>query len=408
MNSKDTQYLFIDMNSFFASCEQEKDKSLRNKPVAVTPVNVPTGCIIAASYEAKKMGVKTGTRVGEAKIICPEIIIKQSNVNLYLSFHEKMIKTLYDFSPFVTIKSIDEAVIKLTPSEQNSQKALGLAINIKRALKQNLGECMNASIGIGPNAWLAKMAAESKKPDGLVELKIKDLPMFFKSLKLTDLKGINFHLAKRLNGLGIYRPIDLFNTNVEILRHKMGLAGDYWHLRMHGAEIDTSDISATGRSSFGRKTIGHSHVLAPIMRTWPKAWAVCQKLAEKTARRLRENKLTARKIQLVLSFVPHDHWKKTVNVLPFSDSQTITRIIYGLWQEIPQENQPIKIAITVSNLEPNSQTRKLFPAEERLDKLYVAVDKINDRYGAFTIKPATILIAHDAAPNRISFGKPIF
>jgi len=400
MRPKNTQYLFIDMNSFFASSEQEKHISLRHQPVAVTPTNVSSGCIISASYEAKAFGIRTGTKVGEAKLICPQIIIKESDVNLYLDFHEKMIKTLSDFSPFVTIKSIDEAVIKLTPREQNSTTALKLAKDIKAKIKIILGQYMRASIGIGPNVWLSKMAAESKKPDGLVELKIKDLPNFFRKLELTDLKGINFRLAKRLNGLGIYRPIDLFNTDVETLRKKMGLAGDYWHLRMHGATIDTFNSQT--------KTIGHSHVLAPIMRTWPKAWAVCQKLVEKTARRLRENKLAAQKIQLLLIFSSRTHWKKSVSVLPFSDSQTMTKTIYNLWQEIPKENQPIKIAMSVSNLQPNSQARKLFPAEEKLDKLYSAVDKINDKFGSFTIKPANILNAHDAAPNRIAFGRSIF
>jgi DNA polymerase-4 len=396
----DTLYLFIDMNAFFASCEQQTHPQLRHKPVAVTPVNVPSGCVVSGSYEARAFGVKTGTSVSEAKLLCPNITVLESNVNLYLDFHQKLIKILSGFSPFLVIKSIDEAVIKLSLSERNSQSAIKLAKNIKETIVQKLGKYMRSSIGIGPNVWLAKMAAESEKPDGLVEIKINQLSEFYNTLKLTDFCGINFRSARHFNALGIYRPIDLFLLPRDILSRKLGIAGEYWYLRMHGYNIDIFAPKT--------KTIGHSHVLEPIFRNWPKAWSVCQKLIEKAGRRLRQEKMTASGVHLGISFLHQKWWHKGVKTSVFSDSQTFSQIVQKLWQEVPRDAKPLKIAVSLYNLNsPTAYQQKIFSQMQKIDDIYYAVDKINDRYGNFTIKPASLMSVESSAPNRIAFGRPI-
>ena len=119
------------MNAFFASCEQQDNVGYRHKPVAVTPINTDTGCIISPSYEAKAYGVKTGCSVREAKKLCPGIIIIEAHVKKYLQFNQQLVRVLFNFSPFVTVKSVDEAVICLSPAEKNSEVALKLAQDIK-------------------------------------------------------------------------------------------------------------------------------------------------------------------------------------------------------------------------------------------------------------------------------------
>lgn len=399
---KDTQYLFIDMNAFFASCEQEMHPELRHKPVAVTPVNVSSSCIISPSYEAKAYGVKTGILVGDARLLCPLITIKESDVKLYLKFHNKLAKILTDISPFTAIKSVDEAVIKLSPSEQNTNTAWKIACNIKKKIREEIGQYLRSSIGIGPNVWLAKMAAESKKPDGLVEVKLKNLRQFYQSLKLIDLKGINFRMAKRLNTSGIYKPVDLYSANAQTLREKLGIIGDYWYLRLHGYDIDMLERELP-------KSIGHSHILEPMLRSWPKAWAVCQKLVERAGRRLREEKMVASGVHLWLRYLGKEHWHKGIKSSLFSDSQTFLKIVAKLWQEAPKESRPLGIGVKAFNLSrPLGVQQNIFPHEQKLVKLYQAIDKINDHYGAFTIKPANILQVESSAPNRIAFGKPIY
>lgn len=394
---QNTQYLFIDMNAFFASCEQQNNPLLRGKPVAVTPVNVSSGCIIAASYEAKKIGIKTGTKIVDAKFMCPDIVITESNVPLYIDFHKRLLNVLHDFSPFLTVKSIDEAVIKLSPNEKNSQSAQELALKIKEKIKNNLGEYMKSSIGIGPNIWLAKMAAESKKPDGLVEVKLENLTEFYKTLKLTDLKGINFRMEKQLNKLGIYRPIDLYLTPAEELRKKLGIWGEGWFLRMRGFDIDTSKSK--------NKTIGQSHVLEPIFRKWPCAWQVCQKLTERAGKRLRSEKLIASGVHLHIRYLGRNSWNKGVKTSSFSDSQTFLKLISTLWSEAPKDFPPLGIGVRAYNLTKlDGYQLKIFSEMQKIDNLYKAIDKVNDKFGDFTLKPANILPVNSSAPKRIAFN----
>lgn len=400
---QNTKYLFLDMNSFFASCEQEANFDYRHKPVAVTPINTPNCCIVSASYEAKAYGIKTGTSNKDAKAICPQIIIIEADVKKYLSYHQKLVGVLFSFSPFVTVKSVDEAVIKLSPSEQNTNSAIKLAKQIKNKICQDLGQYLKCSIGIGPNVWLSKMAAESQKPDGLVELKLADLSQFFAKLELTDLKGIAKRMEVQLNYRGIMSPIDLYLSSAENLRKKLGIGGEYWYLRLHGYDTDTC-INLDQRG----KSIGQSHVLEPINRSWDRAWQVCQKLVERAAKRLRDKNLQAEGVGLYYRQIAGSWWHKTYKTAAFSDSQTCLKLIKKLWDETPKENPPLKIGIQLFNLShPNSYQQKIFPQMQKLDDLYKAIDDINDRYGAFTLKPANLLKIDSAAPVRISFGQPI-
>lgn len=398
---QNNKYLFIDMNAFFASCEQQNNFNFRHKPLAVTPINTDNGCIISASYQAKTYGVKTGQFVKDAKKICPHLIICQSDVRLYLSFHQKLVQILKDFSPFLAVKSIDEAAIKLSPQEKNSPLSQQIAGKIKEKIWQKMGKYLRCSIGIGPNIWIAKMAAESDKPDGLVELKIADLPRFYQSLQLTDLKGINERMKIRLNRMGIFRPLDLFLASPQNLREKMGIMGDYWRLRMHGYDLDSSLIEQDNKS------IGQSHVLEPRYRNWPDAWSICQKIVERAAKRLREHGLFAQTVMLYIKYLGADSFHKTIKTDQFSDSRTFLQNIKILWDQAPKNHRPLKIAVTLSNLTKiEGYQQKIFPQMQKIDDFYRAIDQINNRYGHFTVKPANILKVDSAAPKRISFGLP--
>jgi DNA polymerase-4 len=407
------KYLFIDMNSYFASCEQEANPSYRNKPIAVTPVNTANGCIVSASYEAKAYGVKTGTLVRDAKKICPGIIIKESNTYLYLDYHKKWTKILSNFSPFISIKSIDEAALKLSPSERNSGFAHALALKIKNVIESRVGRYLKSSIGIGPNVFLAKQGSDFQKPNGLFEIKIENISEYYSSIKLTDIKGINIRMERRLNTLGFFTPLDLFNATNETLKRKMGMIGEYWYLKLHGYDLPDAERILP-------KSIGHSHVLPPKFRSWKLAWSVCQKLIERAGFRLRSYGLQAEGVYLGIRFLtsadtlryqqlnrPHG-FRKHLKTQPFFDSHTFSSLIFKIWQEIPKADYlPLKIAVTMFNLKkPSFRQQKLFESFERQENLSFAMDLINDKYGAFTIKSANVLLAEDSAPNRISFGKP--
>jgi len=406
---KNTKYLFIDMNSFFASCEQEINQCLINKPVAVTPFNGDSGCIVSASYEAKKFGIKTGTLVKEAKIICPKIIIIESNTKTYLYFHEQIKKILYSFSPFVNVMSIDEAAITLSPSEQQSHIAKKIAISLKEKIKNKLGKNLRSSIGIGPNIYLAKQASEFKKPDGLTEIKLENLADYYRRISLRDLKGINFRMESRLKSHQFYRPIDLYLSSSNNLHKHLGIVGQYWYFNLHGYDLFTTNPNQF-HTIINKlpKSISHSHVLEPQYRNWESAWSICQKLIERTGYRLRKQQLESSTVELYVKCLNHYSYHRNINVISFSNSTNFSRYIKTLWKEIDTNYTPLKIAVRLSSLNNNTTKQyNLFKVNNKPILAYKAIDKINDKFGSFTIKPASILIAKNAAPNRIAFGKPI-
>lgn len=406
---KNTQYLFIDMNAFFASCEQQANPNYRHRPVAVTPYAGKSGCVISPSYEAKALGIKTGTSVGDAQKICPNIIIVESNVNDYLQIHNKLKQILFSFSPFVRVMSVDEAAIKLSPSEQTSKIAKNIALFIKQKIYDSLGKYMRSSIGIGPNIYLSKQAAEFEKPDGLTEIKLNKLPYYYEQIKLRDLKGINFRIEARLNSVGFYKPIELYLTSANNLRKKMGIMGEYWHLNLHGYDVLCNMPNSSNNKEDLPKSIGHSHVLEPKYRNWISAWAVCQKLITRAAMRLREQDLNAGGVSLYIGGYNHFRFLKGVKVPYFSDSFTFTRQIKFLWDQIDKQQTPMHIGVKMFNIAQSRNNQiSIFPKEDKIQKIFNSVDLINDKYGSFTIQPASILFAEDSAPNRIAFGKPIY
>jgi DNA polymerase-4 len=190
--------LFLDLNSYFASVEQQLNPALRGKPIAVTPVLADGGCCVAASYEAKKFGVRTGTRVGEAKRLCPNIQFVKTQHRVYVEMHHKIIEAVETCIPVEQVMSIDEMSCRLARDEQDPERAVALAMKIKHAIATRVGECMRCSVGIAPNRFLAKVGTDMQKPDGLVVIQSHELPDKLHGLALQDLAGIGPRMAANL------------------------------------------------------------------------------------------------------------------------------------------------------------------------------------------------------------------
>jgi DNA polymerase-4 len=275
--------LFLDMNAFFAQCEQQANPKLRGKPVGVAPYTGDTGCVIAASYEAKRRGVKTGTIVWKARQLCPDIIIIEPDTVKYRSIHQAITDVLGRYGPFRAL-SIDEMVLPLWPNERPYALDIGRAI--KADIREAVGDYLTCSIGIGPNQFYAKVATDLHKPDGLVEITMESARDVLSRLKLTDLPGINMGMERQLTARGIFSPMILFDAPVGRLRRQLGVVGEYWHLRLQGFLIDEVE--------FARRSVGHSHVLEPRLRVPSRAMSVLRKLVERVGYRLRKGNLWAR------------------------------------------------------------------------------------------------------------------
>ena len=232
--------LFVDMNSFFASCEQQENYWLRGRPVGVCVYTGRQGCVIAPSVEAKLRGVKTGMRLDMAMELCPDLVPVETHPARYREYHVKIIELLRTFSDDVVPKSIDEAVMDLTNYQLVYKDMSRLAMTIKQAIKQKIGDWLRCSIGIAPNVFLAKLASDVKKPDGLTIITPETIDDVLRSMRLTDLPGIGERMAARLEAGGIHTPLDLRYASPEHLRAVCkSIIGWHWHLRLNfGGEVD--------------------------------------------------------------------------------------------------------------------------------------------------------------------------
>src|SRR6266568_9254101 len=232
VNHNDPLLMHIDLNSCFATCEQQAYPRLRGKPLVIAAYDSPRGCVVAPSIEAKERGIKVGMTVAEARLLCPGVIVRMPDPPKYRAVHVKFAKIFRDYSPSVTPKSIDEAVIDF--SRMNNQvlrvtNLVAIGTEIKKRMKQEIGEWMRCNVGIGTNRFLAKTAASLHKPDGLDVITHENVEQVYQSLTLTALCGINTRYQARLNAAGIFTPMQFLEASCEKLHKQVfqSIAGYY-------------------------------------------------------------------------------------------------------------------------------------------------------------------------------------
>jgi DNA polymerase-4 len=271
------QWLFLDLNAFFASCEQQENPALRGKPIIVVQTPTDSACAIAASYAAKGFGIKTGTLVRDARRLCPDVIPVQANHRLYTDYHERILKAVDTCLPVEKVCSIDEMACRLMGTERQVDVARELALKVKRALREQVGECLTCSIGIAPNVFLGKVGSDLQKPDGLTVITKDNLPDVLLGLELQEIYGIGERMEQRLHRAGILTVAQLWNaTPFQLRRVWGGINGLLFHQMLHGVDIQPP-------SSRFSKSISHQHVLEPDLRTNKGAHNFAQHLLTKAA-----------------------------------------------------------------------------------------------------------------------------
>lgn len=414
-------WLFVDLNSYFASVEQQDRPELRGKPVGVVPMMADTTCCIAASYEAKAFGVRTGTIVADAKRMCPGIVFVEGRHELYTQYHHRVVEAVESCVPVTAVCSIDEMACRLMGRERPLLNALELGRKVKATIRERVGECLRSSVGLATNRYLAKVASDMEKPDGLIALTVDILPEALSHLELRDLPGIGAKTEKHLNDRGIKTMRELMALDCEQAGQVWGSVwgGRLWHW-LRGEDFGAAETEHL-------KSISHSHVLAPEMRTREKAWAVAHKLLHKAAMRLRTNGLWAASVGLAVGFavprtaagmpnpvsrfgVPSKGWHAELRVTECQDNQALIAALRKLWDSQPSEGHyqnPYFVGVNLGGLVPDHlHTLSLFDSmegEQSRRKLLSAMDHINKKYGLSTIAPATMLSAYKAAPTRIAF-----
>ena len=418
-NDSAMNWLFVDLNSYFASCEQQARPELRGRPVGVVPMMADTTCCIAASYEAKAFGVKTGTIVADAKRMCPEIVLVEGRHELYTEYHHRIVEAVESCVPVTAVCSIDEMACRLIGRERHLRAALDLGMKVKRTIQEKVGPMLRSSVGLATSRYLAKIASDMEKPDGLVALPLDILPEALSQLTLRDLPGIGARTEKRLNEKGLHTMDQLLAMDCDRLGEIWGSVWGQrlWHW-LRGEDFEMAELEH-------QKSISHSHVLAPELRTSEKAWGVAHKLLHKAAMRLRTKGLWASNIGLAIGFavprsenmpvsrfgVPARGWRSEIKLHECQDNQTLIAALRRLWDSHPKGTQyehPYFIGVQLNNLVPDRlHTLALFDGleeEQSRTRLNAAMDQINDKYGMSTLAPAAMLTAYKAAPTRIAFN----
>jgi DNA polymerase IV len=295
----------VDMNAFFISCEMTRDDSLVGRPAAVAgDPKKRTGIILAANYEARSRGVKTAMVLHEALKLCPKMLLVPPDHHFYGQKSEEVMDVLSNYTPIMEQNSIDEAWLDMTGSEGLFGKPVEAAQRIMDEIKDKLG--LWCSIGIAENKFLAKMAAEMKKPLGITELWKHDVPAKLWPLPVKEMHGIGGKAAEKLNRMGIGTIGEIAKSDADLIVKAFGKYGNEIYLHANG--IDNSPVLA--RKAGDIKSIGRSTTLPEDISDIEKAKVILMELADDIG-------MTARR---------HGKKGRTVHItLKYSDFQVVTR-----------------------------------------------------------------------------------
>lgn len=389
-NTTSPSIMHIDLNSCFATVEQQARPRLRGRPVAVVNRRTDTTMIVTASYEAKAMGVKLGMRLRDAQKICPGLIGLESDPPKYKYVYHQLMRIMSDYSAHVRMKSIDEGVIDFSESTAAlaGRDLREIGWEIKQRLWDEVGCAMNCNVGISTNRFLAKMAASLHKPNGLDVITAENLREVFASLELEDLTGIAHRNAARLRGVGILTPLEFLDADEITLRKIVfkSVCGTEWHQRLRGWEIDKRD--------FDLKSAGRQYVMDGYRLPHAEVLKRLHHLCEETGAKVRSKNRVARGVMVYARTYDYGGWHaKYMAPLPFFSNEAIYMHARRLFERAPDGIK--MIAVTCYGLEKAGRERSqlsLFGDElAREHALTEAVDEINQRYGARVIHSADTL-----------------
>ncbi|UAJ11658.1 Y-family DNA polymerase [Glacieibacterium megasporae] len=413
------RWLYLDLNSYFASVEQQLDPALRGRPIAVAPVHTDSTSAIAASYEAKAFGINTGTPIWEAKAKCRDLVVVPARHEEYVRFHHRIVAEVERHVPVTAVCSIDEVACRLCDNESGRAAVGDLARRIKAGIAANVGTELKSSIGVAPNRLLAKMAADMEKPDGLTVLDAECLDARLRALRPNDIPGVGKNMEKRLAAAGVVTMARILDLDP---REARSVWGNVWGERLHwllkGVDLPERETQ--------RRTIGHSHVLGPDKRHPDRARLVARRLLMKAATRLRRMECRTGFVVLTVkgekgeavggdgSRTPGLRWSHGQKLVAAHDSFTLLAVLDGLWLRMRAElaeQRYRQVSVTFLELTTAAETQlALFDAgpavtpetEARRLALSAAIDRMNTRFGR-----DAVTVGHDSAGASRSSGPKI-
>jgi DNA polymerase-4 len=392
------RWLFLDLDSYFASCEQQARPNLRGKPVGVVPLMAETTVCLAASREAKRFGVKTGTLVAEARVRCPDITFVLARHDLYTLYHKTIVEAVETCLPIDSILSIDEMICGLGGSQRVLGNARTLAEKIKMTLRRQVGETLTCSIGLATNRFLAKVASDMNKPNGLTVIGRDDLPVMLHPLKLRDFPGIGPQMERRLLSHGVTSVKELCGLSKDRMAEVWGgIVGERFYYWLRGDDVELADTV--------HRSLGHQHVLEPEFRNAQGAWMVTKKLLVKAAVRLRKEGNYARRLTVAIHFTGGDSWSEDYKLEETQDTLALLTALRELWRKLPK-GSPFRTGVTLSDLVPKDRHQLSLLVNPARENLGQAMDRLNAKYGKGTVSVGGLMEQDQkGAPTRIAFHR---
>lgn len=398
--------LYLDFDSFFASAEQQLDPALRNRPIAVVPLDSPHTSVIAASREAKPFGIKTGTSVRDARALCPDIVFLEARPDVYVKMHNRILSTIETCVPIAAVRSIDEVACTLLASEARDPQ--GLAARIKRALHEEMGAVLTCSIGVSLNELLAKIAAEMDKPDGCVVLGHDDLPGRLFDLRLKDLPGISKGMEQRLEQSGVNDVRGLWALAPKHARAIWNsVEGERFVAALHGYAVEKPETV--------KRMFGHGRNLPPDWRAPDKVLQCARLLCLSAARRLRRSHYRAG----ALSYTVGTRWDSRVTVegqfRPARDDHSFLNCLNDLHEKLIKAGEMKKVnSVTVVLHDLSGETEAsldLFDTpgmtEQRgqWERVSDLLDKVRVRHGSKALNLGLTTGPGNYIGSKIAFGR---
>ncbi|TSB46831.1 DNA polymerase IV [Alkalicoccobacillus porphyridii] len=369
------------MNSFFASVELSFRPELRGKPVAVAgSVKDRRGIIVTSTYEARAKGVKTAMPVWQAKKLCPDLILLSSNFERYRTASRNLFDLLRGYTSLVEPVSIDEGFLDVTQYTENIHP-YKLAERIQQDLQRDMD--LPCSIGIAPNKFLAKMASDMKKPNGITILRKREIPQLLWPLAISEMQGIGKKTVEKWEKAGILTIGDLAKADTAMIGEKFGSSGLKLQKRANGH--DERPVNPDSIHEF--KSIGHSTTLPSDTRNQQKVEATLQQLADSVSFRLARKEVAAYGIQLTIKY--HD-WKITNKSQKLSNPCHTSSEIYeralSLWRKAWNQEAIRLLGISTYDLVEKSHAYKqldLFTQEKDVKDYQVeqALETLQQRFG---------------------------
>jgi DNA polymerase-4 len=376
----DRLILHIDMDAFFISVEQRDNSSLRGKPAAVCG-SLSRSVVTSATYEARPYGIRAGMSTQEAKRRCPELVLVKGNHSKYTETAARIFSILKEYTPLVEVASIDEAYLDITQSLLLFQSPLLIAQSIKDQILAK--EQLTCSIGVAPNRLLAKLGSGLKKPDGLVVIQKEDVEGILKDLPVSKLYGIGPKLTEALNSIGIFTCGQLGKFPISVLSKRFGVVGE--RLREMGLGLDDNPVVPFDEEEEA-KSISHSVTLEKDTSDVNMLRKVLMQLSERVSRRMRKEGFYGKRIAITVRYSDFFTFSKQKTLSKWMNSgNEIFQHAFEIFESISHPKPIRLLGVGVSLLKKEWCQLGLFEKREKKDNLLKAMDRVNERFGDWTL-----------------------